>query len=156
MDGFILEKMREEGLVKPEVILGALMAILVICLEAAYLHRCGFKSKKKKKVEEAIKKGHVIKAKRVSSYYTEKSIESKISDRLYSAIYVYELNGEKHEKHITWRGQEPPEYFTLYYGDGPDDVFTADDPAEGCLYVLFYFLPFVAIGMVCLLCKIFK
>ena len=149
----IVNILREEKLFEPRLIIAIFSAIIVLIIESVLIHKYGVKTKRKRKVELAKSRGHVIVAKRISYSYSEKEFNGELSKRNYAAVYFYEVCGIKKEKRIVMRGQQPPQYFTLYYGDSPKDVFTADDPAEGCIMILFYFIPLITMIAVYFLCE---
>ena len=144
----LVSMMRESVLADLALWIAIVVASSVFFAEIVCFHKYGIKSKRKRDIETAERLGHVIKAPRTSIRYSEDSIETKLSDRVYSAVYTYEVNGRKKRKIIVRRGDEPPENLILYYKNNPSKTFTANDPTSCFLIALFYLLPVAALAAV--------
>jgi len=127
----------------------AVFAVLIgsFIISFKIIKKIGYVLQGQKKVDEAKKKGHVIKANRVSSRKEYESLEKRHSGKTkHFATYEYEVDGENRTYNGFFRHRIPPKSITLYYMDNTRKVFCMEDyqwnPFGGMIYLLFIFVPF--------------
>lgn len=104
--------------------------------------------KKNRKIEEAIRRGHVVKGVNNGRWDGHNNRLRDVKDDTYDAEYVYEVNGKKMIYKYTGHTL-PPSTISLYYLGNPKKVFPgmgmstwARDMA-GLRFALIYILPLV-------------
>jgi hypothetical protein len=128
---------------------GVVFAVLIVSfiISGKIIKKIGYVLQGQKKVDEAKKKGNVIKADRVSSRKEYESLEKRHSGKTkHFATYEYEVDGETCVYNGYFRHKLPPKTITLFYIDNPQKVFCMDDyqwnPFGGMVYMFFILIPF--------------
>lgn len=125
----------------PPILAGMAAAILVFAFEIVLLRKQARFSRKKRKKELAISRGHVIQARRVEAWSTD---ETGYDDHiLFHAIYVYEVNGRT-LKYRYLAPEVPPMIKTLYYLNDPRKVFDGRERQNPVIRLLACLLPLAA------------
>ena len=114
------------------IIAGIFLA--VILLVYAYKKWCFKRSHSFDNIKDAVQvakaNGHVIKAHLLETTFREEEDRNGQAYRVYSSLYVYEINGQKRKKIISTTDILPPQEISLYYTDTPDEVFSWYDVQE--------------------------
>jgi len=113
--------------------------------------------KKNPKIDEAIRRGHVVKGVNNGKWDGHNDRLRDVKDNTYDAEYVYVVNGKKMIYKYTGHTL-PPSTINLYYLDDPRKVFPGMDMStwgrdiSGLRYALVYILPllFGALVMIAL------
>lgn len=86
----------------------------------------------KKKVKEAIKRGHVVKAHYIqgSKKVDQMQRTSGRDYERYSASYRYVVNGKEYRQKGIWFKGLPEETITLYYLDNPEKAFLYNEVTD--------------------------
>lgn len=86
---------------------------------------------KKKRIEKAIRDGHVVNARLVRKEYVTARF-SRTNRDAYDCWYEYTYNGKKYKKHIlySYSGGNIPEYMELYFETFPRDARDTEDMGE--------------------------
>ena len=102
------------------VVCGIVAIIVTFVVEIKYIQKHKVKDKRK---EEAIRKGHVIKAKRIKMWYDK--VPNNV-DSYYHAKYEYEVSGKSYI--YRYMGKTfPPYTISLYYKNNPRRVWDRVD-----------------------------
>lgn len=102
--------------------------------------------KKNPKIDEAIRRGHVVKGVNNGKWDGHNNRLRDVKDNTYDAEYVYVVNGKKMIYKYTGHTL-PPSTINLYYLDDPRKVFPGMDMStwgrdiSGLRYALVYILP---------------
>ncbi len=94
-----------------------------------------------KKVEEALKLGHVIEAKRVH-FWDDGVTPDERSTSWYHATYTYNVSGDQYQYKYLERVY-PPMVIKLYYLNNPRKAFRSAKRRSGISQILFLMLPIV-------------
>lgn len=101
-----------------------------------------------KKVEKAIHRGNIVKAKRLSMWDEGITAGERITSH-YHATYSYEVDGASYEYRYLSRTY-PPLEITLYYINNPRHAYSRieTDKRNGFFTPFIIFLPFLLAGIV--------
>ena len=104
--------------------------------------------KKNPKIDEAIRRGHVVKGVNNGKWDGHNDRLRDVKDTSYKAEYVYEVNGKKMIYKYTGHTL-PPSTINLYYLDNPSKVFPGMEMTSwardmaGLRFALVYILPLI-------------
>ncbi len=104
--------------------------------------------KKNPKIDEAIRRGHVVKGVNNGRWNGHNNRLRDVKDDTYDAEYVYEVNGKKMIYKYTGHTL-PPSTINLYYLDNPKKVFPGMEMSTwardmaGLRFALVYILPLI-------------
>lgn len=126
---------------EPAVWCGVASAIIVFIIEIILCKKQIIFSGVEKKIQEAKTKGNVIKAYRTNCRYNDKNSKDKTANRMWIAMYEYEIDGVKSKKQIISTSIEPPLTINLYYTNNSKKVLSEYDGGKNPLQILLYIIP---------------
>lgn len=136
---------------------GVVFAVLIVSfiISGKIIKKIAYVLQGQKKVDEAKKKGNVIKANRVSSRKEYESLEKRYSGKTkHFATYEYEVDGKTCVYNGYFRQKMPPKTITLYYKNNPHNPFCMEDyqwnPFGGIAYLFFILMPFLMAALTAL------
>lgn len=68
-------------------------------------------------IEEAKRRGNVVKAHRTSLLMKDTGEDKKLKDRQYTGVYEFELNGKRKKETVVLLANKPPVEINIYYSD---------------------------------------
>lgn len=129
----------------PTIVIGVIVIIATFIIECVLLNKGYINTKSsKKKIEQATKQNHIIKAKRIS-YYDDYQTADDMINSYYHAKYEYTINNKK-KKYRYLSKKHPPLILNLYYLHNPNRVFHYEEKTS-VFAILFYIVPF-ALGII--------
>ena len=127
------------------IVIGVIVIIATFIIECVLLNKSYINIKSsKKKIEQATKLNHIIKAKRIS-YYDDYQTADDMTNSYYHAKYEYTINSKK-KKYRYLSKKHPPLILNLYYLHNPNRVFHYEEKTS-VFAILFYIIPF-ALGII--------
>lgn len=120
---------------------GLIGAIIIFIIEIILMKKKIIFSGFERKIEDARKNGRVISAKRISCRYNDRNPKTATTDRIWIAMYKYELNGKKKKYQVVSASVEPPYTIHLYYNKNASKVFSNYGKKSNPLIILIYIIP---------------
>ena len=131
--------------IDPIIMIGVIVIIATFIIECVLLNKGYINTKSsKKKIEQATKLNHIIKAKRIS-YFDDYQTADDMTNSYYHAKYEYTINNKK-KKYRYLSKKHPPLILNLYYLHNPNRVFHHEEKTS-IFSILFYIIPF-ALGII--------
>lgn len=127
--------------------LGVGSAIIVFIIEIILCSKKIIFAGNDKKIEDAKKKGNILKATRISCRFNDRETKNSSLNRTWIAKYKYNLNGLEKTKQIISKSIEPPYTIDLYYTSN-GKVLSGYDSSNNPLKILLYILPILVAYLV--------
>ena len=128
----------------PAVWLGVLAAAVTFIVEIILCAKGVLEEGGKQKEKREKKKGNDTGGTQKDFHNKDGERGGKATNRLYTGIYEYTVEGVTRTKRITLSGTKPPYTLYFYYTSTPEHVFSQYDTGKNPLKILLYIIPVLA------------
>ncbi len=134
---------------EPAIWCGLIAAAVTFAIEIKLMLKGVLFGGGRRKLEAAKKAGRMVTGTRTYCNRSIRRANNKSGSEIwYHAGYTYTLNGKTKEKRIVKKNAKPPWKVTLYYKEGSERVFLADDVDGSPLEIVIYIIPLlVGVGV---------